>query len=223
VTTGDQARAGDSAAGTSARREFERRRASREERVRTRYPRIGGFLLAVSDDPQSTRAWSTGAEGERVVGAQLESLASKGVSVMHDRRIPRTRSNIDHIAVSGHGVFVIDAKKYKGRPALRVEGGLLRPRTEKLLVGRRDCTKLVDGVLKQVDLVRAALDDASVPVVGALCFVDADWPLIGGAFRTRGVHVLWPRRLGQLLTAGEAPLRDPTSVWAQIETAFPPA
>jgi hypothetical protein len=39
-----------------------------------------------------------------------------------------------------------------------------------------------------------------VPVTGALCFVDADWPLIGGAFATRGIHVLWPKRLARMLT-----------------------
>ena len=78
---------------------------------------------------------------------------------------------------------MIDAKRYKGRPELKIEGGILRPRVEKVLVGRRDCTKLVDGVLKQVDLVRELVGD--VPVTGALCFVEADWPLIGGAFTTQ--------------------------------------
>ncbi|HSU74990.1 MAG TPA: NERD domain-containing protein, partial [Terrabacter sp.] len=50
-------------AGGSARREYERRRDARDQRVRERFPRIGGFLLAVTDEPQSTRAWDTGAEG----------------------------------------------------------------------------------------------------------------------------------------------------------------
>ena len=106
--------------------------------------------------------------------------------VLHDRRIPRTRANIDHIVVCTSGVFVIDAKKYEGRPQLRVEGGILRSRVETLLVGRRNCTKLVDGVLKQVELVTAALQaDPDLPEVsmrGRLCFVEADWPLIGGSF-----------------------------------------
>ena len=56
------------------------------------------------------------------------------------------------------GIWVIEAKRYKGRPGLKIEGGILRPRVEKLLVGRRDSTKLVDGVLKQVDVVREAAD-----------------------------------------------------------------
>ena len=43
-------------------------------------------------------------------------------------------------------------------------GGLFRPRTETLVVGSRNCTKLVDGVLKQVDLVRDALEDETAPL-----------------------------------------------------------
>jgi len=217
-------------AGASARREFERRRDARERRVRERHPRIGGFLLAVTDEPQSTRAWDTGAQGEQLVGGRLDSLVGTDLAVLHDRRIPRTRANIDHVVVSRGGVFVVDAKKYGGRPALRVEGGLFRPRTEKLLVGGRDRTKLVDGVLKQIDLVRAAVDDPDIPVTGVLCFVAADWPLIGGAFVTRGVHVLWSKRLVQLLTA-DASTRDgvtpgPVDVAAvrdRLTRAFPPA
>ncbi|WP_343995222.1 hypothetical protein [Terrabacter terrae] len=63
-------------AGASARREYERRRDAREQRVRERFPRIGGFLLAVTDEPQSAREWDTGAAGEQVVGARLDALGS---------------------------------------------------------------------------------------------------------------------------------------------------
>jgi hypothetical protein len=49
-------------------------------------------------------------------------------------------------------VFVVDAKRYLDqRPGLPVKGGILRPRLEKLMVGGRDRTKLVDGVLDQVE------------------------------------------------------------------------
>ncbi|KJK12975.1 NERD domain protein [Terrabacter sp. 28] len=181
-------------AGASARREFERRKAKREERIRANHPKLGGLILALSDERQSTTAWDVGAAGEERLGKGLDQLASDTVRLLHDRRIPKSRANIDHIAVTASGVYVIDAKKYRGRPRVKVEGGLLRPREERLLVGSRDCTKLVDGVLKQVDVVRGLLD-ADVPVHGVLCFVEADWPLIGGAFTTRGVQALWPRRL----------------------------
>lgn len=81
---------------------------------------------------------------------------------------------------------MIDAKRYVDRrPELRVEGGILRSRSELLFSGGRDESQLVDGLHKQLGLVRAALaDHAEVPVRGALCFVDADWPLIGGDIMT---------------------------------------
>lgn len=180
--------------GASARRISERRKAAREKRIRDRHPKMGGLILALSDDPQSTRAWETGALGEERLGQRLTELSSEFLRVLHDRRVPHSRANIDHIAVTATGVYVIDAKKYRGRPSLKIEGGILRPRVERLLVGSRDCTKVVDGVLRQVEVVRGVLGE-DVPVQGVLCFVEADWPLIGGAFRTRGVDVLWPKKL----------------------------
>ena len=188
-------------AGSSARREYERRQAKDEKRLRQKWGKLGGIAVALSDEKQSTKAWATGAVGEERLGARLDSLISDSLAVLHDRRIPGSKANIDHIAVTAAGIWVIDAKRYKGRPELRIEGGILRPRVEKVLVGRRDCTKLVDGVLKQIDVVREAVGD--IPVTGALCFVEADWPLIGGAFTTRGVHALWPKRLAKLLAEAE--------------------
>lgn len=195
--------------------------------MRQAHPRIGGFLLAISDEPQSTKAWATGARGEALLGAGLDSLADRGVRLLHDRRIPRTRANIDHIAVSRAGVFVIDAKRHNGRPHLRVDGGFLRARVERLVVGSRDQTRLVEGMHKQVDLVSAALAAAGfsdLPVRGALCFVEADWPLIGGSFVIEDVRVLWPKKLADQLTAG-GPVSDAVADGAHraLAAAFPPA
>lgn len=186
--------------GASARREYERRKAKREAQTRAKHPKLGGLFLAMSNDPQSTTAWNTGALGEERLGQRLNELSSDTLRVLHDRRIPGTRANIDHIAVTPNGIYVVDAKRYKGRPSLKVEGEILRPRVEKLLVGTRDQTKLVDGVLRQVDVVRAIVGD-DFPVIGVLCFLEADWPLIGGALTTRGVEVLWPKKLYQRLAA----------------------
>ena len=53
-------------AGASAQREYERRKSSRDERVRNRFgKRVGDALLAVAGEPQSVSAWKRGAEGER--------------------------------------------------------------------------------------------------------------------------------------------------------------
>ena len=143
--------------------------------------------------------------------------------MLHDRRIPGTKANIDHIVVTTGGVFVVDAKRYVDkRPDLRVEGGILRPRVEKLIVGGSDRTKLVDGVLGQVEQVRAALADETIDVSGVLCFIDADWPLVGGAFSVHGVRVVWPKRLSKILDEATGEV-DVTAVRDQIAAAFPPA
>lgn len=208
-------------AGSSARREYERRKAKGEEQLRQKWGKLGGIAVALSDEKLSTKAWAKGAIGEERLGARLDSLVSASFAVLHDRRIPGTKANIDHIAITPAGIWVIDAKRYKGRPELKIEGGILRPRAEKVMVGRRDCTKLADGVLKQVDLVREVVDD--LPVTGALCFVEADWPLIGGAFATRGVHVLWPKRLAKFLSETGEGVVDVASVREDLASRFKPA
>lgn len=76
---------------------------------------------------------------------------------------------------------------------------------------------------KQVALVRAALAELpEVPVQGVLCFVDADWPLLGGAFTVNRVAVMWPKKLKASLTApgplDEAQIAD--LQW-QLHEAFP--
>lgn len=108
---------------------------------------------------------------------------------------------MDHIVITAGGVLVVVAKRYVDqRPELRVEGGLLQPRVEKLMDGGRNRTKLVDGVLGQVERVRVALGDESIEVSGVLCLIEADWPLIGSFFSTRrGVRVLSPRSLSRIL------------------------
>lgn len=118
------------------------------------------------------------------------------------------------------GVWVIDAKRYRGkRPRPQVEGGLFRPRTEKLVVGG-DRTKLVDSVLRQAALVHEVVD--AVSVRGALCFVDADWPLLGGSFTIRGVEVCWPKKLAKQLASLDGQV-DVTATAATIAAHFLPA
>ncbi|HSK77149.1 MAG TPA: nuclease-related domain-containing protein, partial [Thermoanaerobaculia bacterium] len=105
-------------AGRSARHEHDRRAAKRETVVKERWGnRIGGVVLALTEEPQSTRAWAAGARGEEKLATALD-----GFSVLHDRRAPRTRGNIDHIVIAPAGVFVVDAKKYEGRIEIRNHG-----------------------------------------------------------------------------------------------------
>ena len=151
---------------------------------------------AIFGEPQSTRAWQVGAVGEERVAARLHAAADRGVLALHDRRIPGSRANIDHIAVGPAGVYVIDAKRYENAQIrVRRVGGLFSPRRDELLVRGRVRNNLVAGVEKQVAVVRAALDAAGlgdVPVTGVLCFVDglfATWKAPGFAPGAFSVHI----------------------------------
>lgn len=185
-------------AGASARAERQRRSQKREEAVRSKHPKIGGFLLAAFDDPTSTKVWDQGAVGEERVGGTLEQARTRGIEVLHDRAIPRSRANIDHLAITPSGVWVIDAKRYlNGKLERRDVGGFFKT-DHRLYIGGRDKTTLVDGVRKQMDIVAAALegtDFAEVPVRGALCFVDVQLGWFAKPFTIKGVNVTWRKHL----------------------------
>jgi len=186
-------------AGASARREYERRRANREQRIRTKHRRLGGLILALSDAPSHETVWNRGAGGEEQVAVRLAKHLNHGIVLLHDRRVPASRANIDHIAVAPSGVWVIDSKRYKGKVAVS------RPLfgSAKLTIAGRDKTKLVEGLAQQVALVAAAMAAVApgVPVHGALCFVDAGLPLIG-KLSFKGFPLLYPGRLAKRINAG---------------------
>jgi hypothetical protein len=194
-------------AGASSRREYERRRAKREEETRKRHPYIGNFLLKVREAPADERAWLTGAVGEEALAASLARRCPQAI-VLHDRRMPRSRANIDHLAVVPSGVYVIDAKRYRGKIEIR------RPffGEAELRIAGRNKTKLVEGLERQVEVVQSALRSIAprVPVNGCFCFINpdgqrggTDLPLLR-TLRIKDYPLLYPRKLTKLLQqAGE--------------------
>ncbi|HET7550233.1 MAG TPA: nuclease-related domain-containing protein [Gemmatimonadaceae bacterium] len=190
-------------AGASAQREYTRRVARREERVKERFGRrIGSVILALTDDPQSTRAWARGAEGERELAKALEGV--EGIHVLHDRRVEGTRGNIDHLIVGAAGVFVVDAKLYKGLIRIRDVGSFFK-RDERLYVGSRDCSRLATAMQWQVEAVRNALAalDPVPPVTPVLCFVKGEWPLLRPPSAYRGVRLEGSRSIRKLVRDGD--------------------
>jgi hypothetical protein len=166
---------------------------------------LSGIVIALTEDPHSTVAWAYGANGESALGKQLDTLRSEGIAVLHDRRIPGSKANVDHVVIAPAGVFVIDAKNYKGQVERVDRGGWLAA-DYRLYVGRRDKTSLVGGMAKQVAAARAVLgtEFANIPTRPVICFVDADWSLFARPLQFGDVRVLWPRALGKLLRTGGA-------------------
>ncbi|TMK24453.1 MAG: NERD domain-containing protein [Actinobacteria bacterium] len=192
-------------AGRSARREYERRK----DRARLRggpRPRLLAALLGPTAKEKrraaEDRHWATGARGEELLAASLTSRCPN-VLLLHDRRLPGGRANIDHIAIAASGVYVIDAKRYSGK--IEVLKPLFGP--PKLRIAGRDRTKLVEGLTRQLAVIEAALADfaADVPVHGCLCFVtpegilaDVGLPLLR-TLKINGCPLYYPRRLARRL------------------------
>lgn len=192
--------------GASARAEHRRRQAKREQQIEQKWGtgRIGKVAKFLSDDPQTTRAWEEGAKGEERVAKILHEHLSDRAVLLHDRKVPRTRGNIDHLAIAPSGVWIIDAKKYKGKVEKRDVGGLFRSDV-RLYVGGRDRTKAVAGLGWQAEAVRAALGNDEIPIHCALSFVGAEWPLFfAKPFQLDGVWVSWPVKLAELIAADGA-------------------
>jgi len=217
------------AAGGSAQREYDKRRQRREAAVRSRHPRLGGLVLALSQEPTSTRVWAQGAQGERAVAAKIDELAGDHLIALHDRRMVRpdgrpSRANLDHLVVSATGVWVVDAKTHHGALEVRRSGGLFSPRLEKLYIGGRDKTSLLVGLTGQVDAVRTVLMEvsAAVPVHGALCFVGTELPWFGD--NIGGVPLVGRRGLGKLLKKpGNLGPDDRAALASYLESRFIPA
>lgn len=213
-------------AGGSARAQHGRRTARRDQAIRDRWG--DGFaarvVRAVTTEPQSTRAWAIDAAGEEKLAAELAKV--DGLRALHDRRVPGTKGNIDHIVVASAGVFVVDAKNHRGMVAINNRGWLIRP-DYRLTVDGRDCSVLADKMAWQVEVVTAALSGAPLhpmpPVTPVLCFVAADWPLFGAPDQFRGVRLESPKSLARLLTRQTVLDEDARStITAQLATALPP-
>lgn len=201
--------------GRSAEAEYRRRVAEDVARRQKQFGRLAWLVTLLAGERQSTWAWSAGADGERRVGAALEQALGRNGIVLHDRRAPGSWGNIDHIAVAPSGVWVVDAKEYRGR---------VRRQDMRLYVGRRDRSSDLTGVRRQRDVVQRALqrdfgdqsgwaDPAgrsnrsdrsdrsgrAPPLHASICLVGAEWNWWARPFRLDGVWVAWPGRLGRML------------------------
>lgn len=183
---------------------------ARREKAKAEHPILGRIASAivpkevVSPEPQHITAWKTGAEGEQRVGARLDGWAADGGGVvLHDRRKPGSKANIDHIAVAPSGIYVIDAKRYEGKVEAVDVGGWFRTDI-RLKVAGRDRTKLTGGVADQVAAVSSVLAEAwpgevRTSVHGVPCFIESHWAWLAKPFKVNDVIVAWPAATVEIL------------------------
>ena len=119
-----------------------------------------------------------GAQREARFGRRLDAIASPDRVVLHDRRLPHRRANIDHIVVTPRCVWVIATQPHTGPARPRPQTTRLRRETPGLLVAGRDRQHLVEGVAQQAEAVRSVIaplcEELDVPLLvrPALVLVD---------------------------------------------------
>lgn len=215
-------------AGASAQREYNRRHAQREDRAREKLGSLGVLLARVIDEPPSTGAWQKGADGEVRAAARLAKLLDgTGVRLLHDRRMPGSRSaNIDHIAIGPGGITVIDTKNYRGKVQVEHIGGLFSVRRDLLKIGGRDKTKLIDSVERQIAAVRSVLDDQEHPIDirAALCFADIEGLPLLRHLGVRNVIIDGPRTTAKLASRpGTLTTVQVDALWCHLGASLPQA
>lgn len=183
-------------------------------------------MLKLQSTPNGEAAWDTGAAGEEALAVHLAKTCPNAI-VLHDRRMPRSRANIDHLAVTPSGVFVIDAKRYKGKIEVR------KPffGDPHLFIAGRNKSKLVEGLSRQREVVLAALvKTVPIPVHACFCFLNPAGQLGGSGlplFQTLnidGFPLFHPRKLSKRLNrSGALTPQSRQEVAAMLATTFPPA
>jgi len=205
--------------GASLEREYARRTAARELRVRQRHPRIGGLLLKLRGPERTTQAFAIGAAGEREIASKLQRELGDAVLFLFNRRLGtgRVRGDIDIIAIAATGVWVIDPKNYAGKK--------VRARRDTFVVNGRRHPQLAESMRRQLDVVRTGVASGpapTVPVQGGYCFLDADLPWT--RLVVEGVPALSPRAtIRALREPGPVDAAKRARLHADLARRFPPA
>jgi hypothetical protein len=209
-------------AGWSAGQEHEKRHQRRQRRIDRRWGPLAGVVKFLSEDPQSIRAWAKGSAGERRLAERLQREVGDRAVLLHDRKVPGTRGNVDHVVIAASGVWVIDTKAYDGRVERRDVGGLFKTDL-RLYVRGRDHTKLAENLGWQIEAVEVAFGELEPPISAVLCFVEADWKLFAKPFQLAGVWVTWPAKLVEMI-AEPGPLSSDQvrEIASRIASRLPP-
>ncbi|KAB7833538.1 nuclease-related domain-containing protein [Streptomyces mobaraensis] len=135
-------------------------------------------------------SWASGAAGEEATARLLAPLARRGYAVLHDRAIPFSRANLDHLVVGVFGAALVDSKNWQSKKSrVTVSGGLLR-------YGQYDQTKMLRTVVWEAEQAARAL---GVPVRPIVAIHGAKVPAPRGRLELHGVTVIEAKRLRSML------------------------
>lgn len=184
---------------------------------------VGMLVLALTGGrcPEDARRWFQGGFGERRTARRLASARRLGVLrgwwFAHDLKIPKSRANLDHVAVhpSGQLVVYLDTKAWHAKRAVvRVDGA-------RLMYGPWDKTKALDTIAWEASRLREGLGGA-VPVVSVLVCDGAE--VEGGTLELDDMVITsaaeLPRAL-RSLTRTQRNKKEARQVRELVEARFP--
>lgn len=182
-----------------------------------------GTAVWWSRKPSGAASWLQGAQAEERTAKVMEPLTRLGWWVGHDRSIPRSRANLDHIAIHPSGRFLvyIDTKAWHARgAAIRWENGAL-------MYGPWDKTRAVNTVKWEASRLN---EETGLPVVPVICIdgghveSNTGHP---GFIHVDGLYVVTSSLLFHTMALMDKvnglDLRAVERVAKKINTAFPPA
>lgn len=172
--------------------------------------------------PGDWRRWLQGAAAEKRTGRHLRAVSSAGWAVLHDRAIPRSKANLDHVLAHPSGRFLV----YVDTKAWHVRNARIYWDGRRLMYGRWNQTDKMRTVEWQASRLK---DETGLPVVPVIA---VDRGRVAGPNGARlinvdGTYVVSSDHLAGVLSQMD-PLNgiDPVRVnrvRAEIERKFPAA
>lgn len=161
---------------------------------------VGGSAALREARSRRDPKWTKGAAGEYLMDLSLHKHVNEGAVILTDRQVPGTKSNIDHIVVAPSGVWIIDAKVWRGK--IEYKSTSIFGLDSRLFVGGKDRTSAVEAIFNLVIPVAQVIGDKSVPINPALVFIDGDWSNASTAriatsrpYQHLTVWISWPKAI----------------------------
>jgi len=190
---------------------------------------VGGSSALRESVRRGDPNFQKGAVGEYLLGKYLNDHLSANEIVLNDRRAPSSQGNIDHVVIASSGVWILDAKNWCGRVALRNVAAHFDVR-HRLYVDEDDRTNKVEALYNQVIPVATLIGNPSIDVTPALVLVGEDWTgispvriLASRPYKYLGVWITWPKALVKKIQAPGRLSHDAVADLAkQLDSALPP-
>ncbi|MDH6128658.1 nuclease-related domain-containing protein [Kitasatospora sp. GP82] len=156
--------------------------------------------------------WLADAIGEETTARILAPLTTRGWTILHDRSIPGSKANLDHIAIGPRGqAVVIDSRRWSA-----ASGATVHMSNGRLWCGLHDRTRAVQTLLWETRTVSKHLGCPAVPVM-----VIHGAPVTAGTLHTSGVAIVGSAGLTRAVATARGSARG-VGAASRAEACFPP-